>query len=327
MTPPLLQVNDLRVSFGPEENRRTVVDGLSYELQPGKILAIIGESGCGKTVGCRALMGLLPTTANITGSARFNGQQLLGLAEPQMRRYRGSGLAMIFQDPTRALNPTMRIGYQITEALRLDPHRDPRAARHYAIELLEMLRVPDPAQRFFSYPHELSGGMRQRVMIAIALAGNPKLLIADEATRSLDAITQAETLQLLKSLQQRFNMALIMVSHDLRLASTFADDVMVMYAGRAVEYAPAQHLFRHARMRYTRALLDAVPRVDGPPRRRFSVVAGNPPDLAALPPGCAFEPRCAWAGEICRNARPEREQMSGTHWWTCWHPCDERELA
>jgi peptide/nickel transport system ATP-binding protein len=269
--PALLQVNELRISFQVGGGWRTAVDGLSYELGPGKTLAIIGESGSGKTVGCRALLGLLPTTARVTGSVRFNQRELLGLTEPEMRQYRGRGIAMIFQDPTRALNPTMRIGSQIVEALRRDPSIKRRTARHSAIELLELLRVPEAAQRFFFYPHELSGGMRQRVLIAIALAGKPQLLIADEATRSLDAITQAETLHLLKDLQQQFNMALIMVSHDLRLASSFADDVLVMCAARGVEYAPARQLFKHARMRYTRALLDAIPSADAPRRGRERV--------------------------------------------------------
>ncbi len=320
---PVLEVRDLCVRFQRHHECVAAVTDLSYSLEAGRTLAIIGESGSGKTVGCRALMGLLPDNATITGSARLGGRQLIGLGEPEIRRYRGSGIAMVFQDAARSLNPTMRVGQQIAEAVRLHEGLDRKAARNRAIELLELLRVPAPGQRFLAYPHELSGGTRQRVMIAIALAGNPRLLIADEATGSLDTITQAETLDMLRDLQRRLGLALIMVSHDLRMASSFADDVLVMYAGRAVELAPASNVFRRARMRYTRALLDSVPTLGRPPHTPFPTVPGHAPDLAALPPGCSFAPRCASARHPCHQARPVIEERAPGHWWACWHPCED----
>jgi len=324
---PLLEVRDLRVRFHQADRCIAAVDGLSYPLCAGKTLAIIGESGSGKTVSCRALMGLLPQTASVTGSVLLEGMPLLALKESEWRRQRGRKIAMVFQDAARSLNPTMRVGQQITEAIRQHQGVDAAKARARAIDLLDLLRVPDPQQRFLAYPHELSGGMRQRVMIAIAVSGNPQVLISDEATRSLDAITQAETLKLLQDLQRQFGMALIMTSHDLKLASHIADDVLVMYAGRAVERVPRGHLFSRARMRYTRALLDASPHIERPPHTPFPVVPGQPPDLAALPPGCAFEPRCASARELCKLSRPPLEEHERGHWWACWHPCQDSELV
>jgi oligopeptide/dipeptide ABC transporter ATP-binding protein len=320
---PILEVRDLSVRFRVNDREITAVDGLSYELNSGRTLAIIGESGSGKTVSCRALLGLLPHTARIEGAARLHGAELLGLSERELRRHRGSGIAIVFQDTARALNPTMRVGHQITEAIRQHAKLDVRAARERAVELLEMLLVPAPRQRFLAYPHELSGGMRQRVVIAMAMAGNPKVLIADEATRALDVVTQAETLRLLKSLQERTGMALVMISHDLRMAAHVADEVLVMYAGRAVEYASAAELFRRPRMRYTCALLDAIPRLAHPSRMPFAVVSGHPPDLAALPEGCAFESRCAHARPVCKSTRPVLEEHRLGHSWACWHPCEQ----
>jgi oligopeptide/dipeptide ABC transporter ATP-binding protein len=320
---PVLEVRDLSVRFRENDRETTVVDRLSYELHSGRTLAIIGESGSGKTVSCRALLGLLPQTARIRGGARLNGAELLGISERELRRYRGSGIAMVFQDSARALNPTMRVGHQITEAIREHALLDGPVARERAIELLEMLLVTAPRQRFLAYPHELSGGMRQRVVIAMAVAGNPKVLIADEATRALDVVTQAETLRLLKSLQERMGMALVMISHDLRMAAHVADEVLVMYAGRAVEHAPAAELFRRPRMRYTRALLDAIPRLEQPSRMPFAIVPGHPPDLATLPDGCAFEPRCAHAAPVCKSTRPKLEEHGLGHSWACWRPCEQ----
>jgi oligopeptide/dipeptide ABC transporter ATP-binding protein len=320
MSAPLLEVRDLRVQFHHADRCIAAVNGLSYELSAGKTLAIIGESGSGKTVSCRALMGLLPESATVTGSVLLDGESLLGLKEREWRRQRGGKIAMIFQDAARSLNPTMRAGHQVTEAIRQHHAVDAAKARARALELFDLLRVPQPSQCFRAYPHELSGGMRQRVMIAMAICGNPRILIADEATRSLDAITQAETLKLLRNLQRQFGMALLMTSHDLRLTASFADDVLVMYAGRAVERAPTGRLFSRARMPYTRALLDASPHIQRRPHVPFPGVQGQPPDPAALPQGCAFEPRCASAREICRVSSPALEQYEERHWSACWHP-------
>ncbi|WP_246631185.1 ABC transporter ATP-binding protein [Pseudonocardia nigra] len=319
MTTPLLEVSELRVRFTRAGRPVHAVNGLSYRLDPGRMLAIIGESGSGKSVSSRALMGLLPGTAQVSGSARFDGTELVGMPESEMRKRRGADIAMVFQDPARSLNPTMRIGTQITEAIRAHADLDRAAAKARAIELLQLVKLPAPEQRFFEYPHQLSGGMRQRVMIAVALAGEPRLLIADEATTALDVTTQAQIMELLVELQERLGMAVVMISHDLGLAASYAQDIVVMYAGRAVEYAPADTLFGNVRMPYTRALLGAIPLLERESHALLPVIPGQPPDLRALPLGCAFRPRCGSAGEECTVAPPFAEQEPG-HWWACWHP-------
>jgi oligopeptide/dipeptide ABC transporter ATP-binding protein len=319
---PLLDVRDLRVRFDRRGRRVMAVNGLSYQLHAGRMLAIIGESGSGKSVSSRALMGLLPDTASVSGSALFEGVELVGRSDREMRRHRGADLAMVFQDPTRSLNPTMRIGTQITEAIRAHADIDRQAAHQRAVELLRLVRLPAAARRFHEYPHQLSGGMRQRVMIAIALAAEPKLLIADEATTALDVTTQAQIMDLLVELQDRLGMAVIMISHDLGLAASYAHDVLVMYAGRAVEYTETGRLFGHVRMPYTRALLNAIPRIELPTHTLLPITPGQPPDLAALPVGCPFAPRCPSADDECHTAPPFQEHEPG-HWWSCWHPCEE----
>ena len=320
---PLLEVHDLRVDFRLGGGTIRAVDGLSYALPVGRTLAVIGESGSGKTVSSRAIMGLLPDSATVSGSVRFGGEELLGLSDKAMRRHRGADIAMVFQDPSRSLNPTMRIGAQIAEAVRAHARVDRAAARDRALELLRLVRLPSPEQRLHEYAHQLSGGMRQRVVIAIALASNPRLLIADEATTALDVTTQAQIMELLRDLQRQLGMALVMISHDLGLAASFADEVVVMYAGRAVEQAPTRELFAHVRMPYTKALLDAIPRIERPPHTPLPVVAGRPPDLAALPAGCPFAPRCPKAQDMCREAAPPLEEGSPGHRWACWYPCED----
>jgi oligopeptide/dipeptide ABC transporter ATP-binding protein len=322
MTEALLQVEDLRVGFAVGGRELRAVDGVSFSVNPGTTLAIIGESGSGKTVSCRAIMGLLPSGTAIRGSARLRGSELIGLTDSELRRHRGTDMAMVFQDPARSLNPTMRIGAQIAEAIRTHRQVTKAEAQAQAIELLRLVRMPAADRRFHEYPHQLSGGMRQRVMIAIALACRPKLLIADEATTALDVTTQAQIMELLLDLQRQFGMALIMISHDLGLAASFADEVVVMYAGRAVEQAPTHKLFAHVRMPYTKALLEAIPRVERPPHARLPVVPGRPPDLAALPPGCPFEPRCPNRQDLCREADPPFAEGEPGHRWACWFPCE-----
>jgi oligopeptide/dipeptide ABC transporter ATP-binding protein len=323
----LLELSDLRVDFHQGARRVRAVDGLSYAVHAGMTLAVIGESGSGKTVSSRAVMALLPETAKVTGSIRFEGEELLGLSDAEMRRHRGASIAMVFQDPSRSLNPTMKIGSQITEALRAHLPLDRKAARERAVELLALVRLPLPRQRLEEYPHQLSGGMRQRVVIAIALASNPKLLIADEATTALDVTTQAQIMELLADIQQQLGMGLIMISHDLGLAASFADEVVVMYAGRAVEQAPTRKLFAHVRMPYTKALLEAIPRIERPPHTLLPIVPGRPPDLAALPPGCPFHPRCPNARERCRETAPPLAEGEPGHSWACWYPCEDRREA
>jgi oligopeptide/dipeptide ABC transporter ATP-binding protein len=320
----LLDVRDLSVTFQTAGRRVYAATGVTMSVGPGETLAVIGESGSGKTVTARALMGLLPATASVRGSARLLGTELVGLDERSLRRHRGRDLAMVFQDPTRSLNPTMRIGSQIGEAIRTH-HRCGRAqARARAIELLQLVRLPSPRQRYDEYPHQLSGGMRQRVMIAIALACHPRLLIADEATTALDVTTQAQIMDLLMDLQAELGMGMILISHDMGLAATYADQVMVMYAGRVVERSSTARLFEHVRMPYTRALLDAVPRLDREPHSLIPVVNGRPPDLSQVAVGCAFAPRCPRAQERCEQESPALEEHEQGHEWACFSPCPDR---
>jgi oligopeptide/dipeptide ABC transporter ATP-binding protein len=321
----LLQVEDLRVAFAAGGREIRAVDGVSFRVEARQTLAIIGESGSGKTVGCRAIMGLLPATASISGSAQLHGSELIGLSDAQLRKYRGSDMAMVFQDPARSLNPTMRVGSQITEAIRTHRKVSRSEAHTEAVELLRLVRIPAPERRYYEYPHQLSGGMRQRVMIAISLACRPKLLIADEATTALDVTTQAQIMELLLELQAELGMALIMISHDLGLAASYADEVIVMYAGKIVEQAQAKRLFGaggSVKMRYTRALLDAIPHLERAAHTQLPVVSGRPPDPTALPPGCSFAPRCGHAEDDCLAKSPALAEHSPGHSWACWHPCE-----
>ena len=329
-TDALLQVDDLRVAFAAGGREIRAVDGVSYRLDAGRTLAIIGESGSGKTVGCRAIMGLLPGTAAISGSARLRGTEMIGLSDSELRRYRGQDMAMVFQDPARSLNPTMRVGKQITEAITTHRKVSKSDARDQAIELLRLVRIPAPERRFHEYPHQLSGGMRQRVVIAMALACRPKLLIADEATTALDVTTQAQIMELLLELQQELDMALIFISHDLGLAASYADEVVVMYAGKIVEQAPAKRLFGAGgtvKMRYTRALLDAIPHLERPAHTDLPVVTGRPPDPTMLPVGCSFAPRCPSAADDCTAKEPALTEHAPGHRWACWHPCENGGTA
>ncbi len=324
-TDALLQVEDLRVTFAAGGREVRAVAGVSFTVDPGRTLAIIGESGSGKTVCCRAIMGLLPTGTAIDGSARLRGTELLGLSDAELRRHRGQDMAMVFQDPARSLNPTMRIGLQITEAIRTHRKVTRREAQEQAIELLRLVRIPAAGQRFHEYPHQLSGGMRQRIMIAMALACRPKLLIADEATTALDVTTQAQIMELLLELQSELGMALILISHDLGLAASYADEVVVMYAGKVVEQAPARRLFGvggTVRMRYTRARLDAIPHLERAAHTELPVVSGRPPDPTALPAGCSFAPRCPAAADDCVAKEPALAEHAAGHRWACWHPCE-----
>src|SRR5487761_997680 len=323
MSDALLEVEDLRVAFAVGGREVRAVDGVTYKVEAGRTLAIIGESGSGKTVGCRAIMGLLPPGTEISGSARLRGTELIGLSDGQLRKHRGRDMAMVFQDPARSLNPTMRIGKQITEAIRTHRKVSKAEARDQAVELLRLVRIPAADRRFSEYPHQLSGGMRQRVVIAIALACRPKLLIADEATTALDVTTQAQIMELLEDLQHELNMALIMISHDMGLAASFTDEVVVMYAGRVVEQAPARQLFSAVRMPYTKVLLDAIPRLENSPHTLLPVVQGRPPDLTNLPAGCSFSPRCPYVQDDCMESEPPLLEHEPHHIWACFHPIAE----
>lgn len=316
----LLQVRDLEVSFHLDRGIVPAVQGVNFTIDAGQTIGIIGESGSGKSVTARAIMGLLPQgIAKVRGSVKFEGRELIGLSDREMRQYRGRDLVLVFQDPMRSLNPTMRIGSQITEALHSHQEITKSAARDRAIDLLQMVRIPSAKQRFHEYPHQLSGGMRQRVMIAMALACGPKVLIADEPTTALDVTTQAQIMELLRELQSEFNMAVILISHDMGLAAMYTDEIAVMYAGRVVEQATTTRLFKHVRMPYTKALLDSIPRLEQPPLEPLSVIEGRPPDLANLPPGCPFAPRCAYAQPKCSDSPPLQEAEDGDR-FACWFP-------
>jgi oligopeptide/dipeptide ABC transporter ATP-binding protein len=317
---PLLEVSDLRVTFQTRLGSVYAVQGVNLTVEPGQTLALIGESGSGKTVSAQAIMGILPRSAEVSGSIKFKGDEIVGRGEHELRDYRGRSVAMVFQNPERSLNPTMRAGMQIAEAIRVHLPVTKKEAHERAVELLRMVRLPAPERRFYEYPHQLSGGMRQRVVIAIALACDPAVLIADEATTALDVTTQAQIMDLLLDLQQETGTALLMISHDLGLAASYAEEVIVMYAGKIVEQAPTKELFAGVRMPYTQALLDAIPRIEMEPHVILPVVGGRPPDLAVIPPGCSFAPRCPRAEQDCKDTSPPLQQHEPGRWWACWHP-------
>jgi oligopeptide/dipeptide ABC transporter ATP-binding protein len=319
---PLLEVENLEVRFERKDRTVYAVNRVSFNVDSGRTLAIIGESGSGKTVTSRAIMGLLPDYAKITGSVKFHGKELTGLSDRQLRQHRGPDIAMVFQDSGRSLNPTMRIGPQIGEALRTHSKISKDEAKARVIELLHLVRLPAAEQRYFEYPHQLSGGMRQRVMIATALACNPKLLIADEATTALDVTTQAQIMELILELQERFQMGLIVISHDMGVAASYTDEVIVMYGGRIVERAPTKLLFSNVRMPYTKILLDAIPRLERPAHERLPVVQGRPPDLSKFPTSCSFSPRCPYVQERCREELPRLDEGEPQHEWACFYPVD-----
>jgi peptide/nickel transport system ATP-binding protein len=294
---PLLRVEDLRVSYATEDGTVRAVDGISYELQRGRTLGIVGESGSGKTVAALSVLGLTRAEgATVSGRIAFAGHgDLLTLADSELRAIRGDEIAMVFQDPLSSLHPMYRVGAQIAEAIRA--HRDiaKAPARARAIELLELVGIPEPAARVDSYPHELSGGQRQRAMIAMALSCDPKLLIADEPTTALDVTVQAQILALLERLQRERGMALVLVTHDLGVVAEMADEIAVMYAGRIVEHAPAERLFAVPEHPYTWGLLRSIPTLDGPREELLTPIPGSPPSPLALPSGCRFHPRCPYS--------------------------------
>ncbi|MDA8355250.1 MAG: ABC transporter ATP-binding protein [Actinomycetota bacterium] len=323
---PLLDVRELCTSFSTQRGRLQAVDQVSFQLEQGQTLGVVGESGSGKTVLARTIMGLLSGGGiEHSGSVRFEGQEILGASNAVLRKLWGARMAMIFQDPMTALNPVMRIGRQITESLRLHLDVDRAEARAIALSLLTQVGIPSPEERFKSHPGELSGGMRQRVMIAIALACSPRLLLADEPTTGLDVTVQAQILDLLASLQEERNMAMILVTHDLGVVATRTDQIIVMYAGRIVERAPTAALFSSMAMPYTEALLGSTPRLSNPSHTRLAAIAGRPPDLAALPSGCSFSPRCRYAQDLCRRqAPPLVAAETPGHAYACWFPLGGR---
>ena len=304
----LLEVRDLTVSFDTSDGVVHAVDGISYSVEPGKSLGIVGESGSGKTVGTLTIMGLTraPNTT-IGGEALFGGENLLTLDDERMREIRGNEIAMIFQDPLSSLHPFFTIGDQMVEAIRVHRKVSKKAAEDRSAELLGMVGIPDPRQRLSGHPYELSGGMRQRVMIAMALANDPRLLIADEPTTALDVTVQAQILELIANLQRETGTALVIITHDLGVVAEVADEVAVMYAGRIVEQAPVDELFARPEHPYTWGLLDSVPRLDRPVSEGLTPIPGRPPSLISPPGGCPFHPRCEYAMDECRSVLPPLE--------------------
>jgi oligopeptide/dipeptide ABC transporter ATP-binding protein len=319
---PLLVVDDLHTSFRTGRGTVRAVDGVSLSVNAGQTLGIVGESGSGKTVLSRSIMGLLPLRDVIrSGTVHFAGHDLTVMEPEQLRQVWGAQLSMIFQDPMTALNPVKRIGKQITESLRLHLDMDRPEANSTAVELLRSVGIPSPEDRVRWYPFQLSGGIRQRVMIAIALACAPRLVMADEPTTGLDVTVQAQILDLLEELQRERHMAVILVTHDLGVVANRADEIVVMYAGRVVERAPTRLLFSDTRMPYTRALMDSIPRLSDASGTRLHAIAGRPPDLIHPPKGCRFAPRCPYAQDKCRELEPPlRTAGSPDHLFACWYP-------
>ncbi len=318
----LLNVTDLTVSFPTADGVVDAVRGLSFSLDAGKTLGVVGESGSGKSVTALTMLGLNPG-ADISGSAVFDGKELLTMAPEELRQVRGSSIAMIFQDPLSSLHPHYRVGWQIAEAIRAHRHVSRADAIRQATDLLGLVNIPQPEQRVRSYPHELSGGMRQRVMIAMALALKPKLLIADEPTTALDVTVQAQIMELIAQIQREMGMAVIVITHDLGVVASVANDVMVMYAGRGVEQADARTIFYEPHHPYTRGLMTSVPHATGV-HGRLTPIVGQPPSLIGLGDCCAFHPRCPFAMDVCTEKQPPMVEVGSTsgHRSACWLPPD-----
>lgn len=314
----LLEVRELRTSFFTPQGEARAVDGVSISVEPGRTLGLVGESGCGKTMTALSILRLIPPAGRIAGGQiLFDGRDLLTLTEPEMRRIRGNAIAMIFQEPMSSLNPVFTVGNQIAEAVRLHQGLGRRAAHEKAIEMLKLVDMPEAERRVNEYPHQLSGGMRQRVMIAMALSCHPRLLIADEPTTALDVTIQAQILDLLAGLQQRLGMAMILVTHDLGVVAERADEVAIMYAGRIVERAPVTTIFAHPLHPYTRGLLRSIPKVGAEKARRLEAIPGLVPDLLSLPTGCHFRDRCPRQIARCTAVDPQLEEPAPGHWVAC----------
>jgi oligopeptide/dipeptide ABC transporter ATP-binding protein len=314
---PLLEVRDLCMAFPTDDGAARAVDGVTFSLERGRVLGLVGESGCGKSMTALCIMRLVPPPGEITGGTiRFEGRELLALSEPEMRALRGAEIGMIFQEPMTALNPVLTAGSQVAEAVALHRGLSRRRAWARSVELLDEVGIPDPERRASEYPHQLSGGMRQRVMIAMAIACDPALLLADEPTTALDVTIQAEILALLRDLRARHGMAMILITHDLGVVAEQADDVAIMYAGRIVEHAPVDAVFAEPRHPYTQALLRAMPML-GQRRARLETIPGQVPSLTRMPSGCAFRARCPRQVNACADGVPPLEQRAPDHLVAC----------
>jgi len=324
----ILEVDDLHTQFFTREGLVRAVDGVSYRVGRGETVGVVGESGCGKSVTALSILRLIPQPPGkiVQGAIRFEGTDLLGLDDVAMRRVRGNDISMIFQEPMTSLNPVLTVGRQISETLMLHQDLAKRDALDRAVEMLRLVHIPEAERRVSEYPHQMSGGMRQRVMIAMALACNPKILIADEPTTALDVTIQAQILDLMRELREKLGTAIVLITHDMGVIAETAERVVVMYAGRKVEEAATSELFGASLHPYTRGLLRSIPRLDvaakAPDERlRLHEIEGIVPSLHDLPVGCSFEPRCAYATHRCREQAPALEEVRPAHWAACWH-CD-----
>ncbi len=318
----LLSVEDLQVHFKTDGGIVRAVDGVSFQLRRGETLGIVGESGSGKSVTCNAIMRLIPTPPGRIAGGRvmFEGRDLLKVSQKQLLALRGNEISMIFQDPMSSLNPFLKVSRQLTEVLELHQKMSGTRARKVALDMLEMVGIPDPSRRFDQYPHQFSGGMRQRVMIAMALLCKPKLLIADEPTTALDVTIQAQILELIRDLKEKVGTSVILVTHDLGVVAGMAREILVMYAGKVAEYAAARPLFKTPAHPYTDGLLKSVPRVDETEHTRLQSIRGLPPIVTKLPPGCPFRPRCDYATDVCGETYPERRGFGAAHYAHCHNP-------
>jgi oligopeptide/dipeptide ABC transporter ATP-binding protein len=317
----LLQVENLQTQFLTSAGVVRAVDGVTYDVEEGETVALVGESGCGKSVSALSIMRLVSEPAGriVGGKIVFQGRNLLELSEEEMREVRGRDIAMVFQEPMTSLNPVLTIGRQLTEGLEIHLGMQHDAAIARSVELLGMVGIPDPARRLAQYPHQFSGGMRQRMMIAMALACNPKLILADEPTTALDVTIQAQILELMQDLSRRLGVAMLIITHNLGVVARYADRVNVMYAGRIIERGTAREIYANPRHPYTLGLLNSVPRLDEPIRAKLDPIEGQPPDLTRLPPGCAFSPRCIFRKERCELEAPVLEPVGAEgHIAACW---------
>ena len=322
----ILEVDGLQTHFFTAVGTVRAVDGVSYALKSGETLGVVGESGCGKSVSALSVLRLVanPPGRIVGGAIRFEGRNLLELSEPEMERIRGNEISMIFQEPMTSLNPLFTIGRQVSEAIALHQGLSRKEAMDRAVEMLRRVYIPEPERRVHAYPHQMSGGMRQRVMIAMALSCNPKVLIADEPTTALDVTIQAQILDLMRELQETYGTAIVLITHDMGVVAENADRVVVMYAGRKVEEAPAANLFDNPGHPYTKGLLGSIPHLDAAAqsngaRARLNEIKGMVPSLFDLPPGCSFAPRCGFATDRCRGEAPVLEELRPGHWVACWH--------
>ena len=325
----LLEINDLATYFFTQEGVVKAVDGINYEVEEGEVLGVVGESGCGKSVSALSIMRLVanPPGRTVRGQVMFEGEDLLQMDDSEMRGVRGNKISMVFQEPMTSLNPVLTIGRQLTETLELHMGMTKAQSRARAAELLGLVGIPDAENRLKDYPHQFSGGMRQRVMIAMALSCNPRLVIADEPTTALDVTIQAQILELMQDLAAQFGTAMIIITHNLGVVARYAHRVIVMYAGKIIETGDAREIYHNPRHPYTLGLLASVPRLDERERARLEAIEGLPPNLVNLPKGCSFAPRCRFAYERCLEEEPSLSEVADNHNSSCWRAGELRELA